>query len=77
MAKKMSQTGTVEKGFGRTIWSRISYREKNEGYRIASQIVEFANQHHCKVIVFEHLGNLRPQLGKYSAKANQKRFSQH
>ncbi len=73
IAKKMSQTGTVGKGFGRTIWSKISNPEKNEGYRIASQIAEFANKHHCQVIVFEHLGNLRPQKGKYSARSNQKR----
>ncbi|MEC4819703.1 MAG: hypothetical protein SAK29_41500 [Scytonema sp. PMC 1069.18] len=73
IAKKMNQTGIVGKGFGHTIWSKITNREKSEGYRIASQIAEFANKHHCRVIVFEHLGNLRPQRGKYSARSNQKR----
>ncbi len=73
IAKKMSQTGTVGQGFGHTIWEKISRREKSEGYRIASLIVKFANVTTCKVIVFEHLGNLRPQIGKYSARSNQKR----
>ena len=73
IAKKMNQTGTIRKGFASTTWDLISRRERSEGYRISSEIVKFAHQHHCKVIVFEHLGNLRPQKGKYSASSNQKR----
>lgn len=41
--------------------------------RIANEIIEFAHRHGCKVIVFEHLGNLRPKRGKYSKRSNQKR----
>lgn len=73
IAKKMSQTGTTGKGFASTSWEKISRREKSEGYRISSEIAKKAHKHHCRVIVFEHLGNLRPIKGKYSARSNQKR----
>ncbi|MBR8841027.1 MAG: hypothetical protein DSM106950_45495 [Stigonema ocellatum SAG 48.90 = DSM 106950] len=73
IAKKMTATATVAKGFASKYWEKISNREKSEGYRIASEIVNFAKKHHSKVIVFEYLNNLRPQKGKYSARSNQKR----
>ena len=47
--------------------------ERNEGFRVANDIIEFADRHNCKVIVFEHLGNLKPKRGKYSRRSNQKR----
>lgn len=69
----MRQTGIVNKGFASTRFEKISRRERNEGFRIASVIIEFAHRHGCKVIVFEHLGNLKPKRGKYSRRSNQKR----
>lgn len=73
IAKKMSQTKIVNKGFARTIYEKITRREESEGWRIASVITKFAQQHHCRVIVFEYLNNLRPCRGKFSKRSNQKR----
>jgi len=73
IAKKMTASATANQGFAKKYWEKISNKERSEGYRIASEIVNFAHKHHCKVIVFEHLGNLHPQKGKYSARSNQKR----
>ncbi|MBW4513051.1 MAG: hypothetical protein KME64_42215 [Scytonematopsis contorta HA4267-MV1] len=73
IAKKMSQTGVVNKGFCSKHWERITRRENSEGYRISSEIAKFADKHHCKVIIFEYLQSLRPQKGKFSKRSNQKR----
>ncbi len=73
IARKMNQTRIVRKGFARTRFAKISCRERNEGFRIANDLVEFTHRHGCQVIVFEHLGNLRPKRGKYSHRSNQKR----
>lgn len=73
IARKMSLTGRVDKGFASTLFSKISRGERNEGLRIANDIIEFAHRHGGKVIVFEHLGNLLPKRGKYSKRSNQKR----
>ena len=73
IARKMKKTGRVNKGFASTLFAKISRRERNEGFRIANEIIEFAHRHGCKVIVFEHLGNLKPKRGKYSRRSNQKR----
>ncbi|MUG96688.1 hypothetical protein F7734_31850 [Scytonema sp. UIC 10036] len=73
IARKMNQTGSVDKGFASTIFAKISRRERNEGFRISNEIIEFAHRHGCQVIVFEHLGNLKPKRGKYSRRSNQKR----
>ena len=73
IARKMHLTGRVDKGFASTLFTKISRRERNEGLRIANDIIEFAHRHNCKVIVFEHLGNLKPKRGKYSKRSNQKR----
>lgn len=73
IAKKMHQTKVISKGFARTIYEKITRREESEGWRIASQIAKFAHEHHCHVIVFEYLVNLRPEKGRFSKRSNQKR----
>lgn len=73
IATKMRQTGTVEKGFGSTIWQKLHNGEVEAGKAYAREIVEFALLWGCSVISFEHLGNLKPTRGKYSRRSNQKR----
>ncbi len=73
IALKMRQTGIVEKGFGSTMWEKLHNGEIDAGRAYARQIVEFAKNWGCSVISFEHLGNLKPQRGKYSRRSNQKR----
>ena len=69
----MNKTGIICKGFSASAWEKIHRCEVNEGYRVASEIVKTAVEHGCKIIVFEHLSNLRPSRQKYSARSNQKR----
>src|SRR5205823_8883139 len=40
---------------------------------VSARIVQFAKQHAATILVFEHLGNLKPQKGKYSHRGNSKR----
>ncbi|MDJ0799114.1 MAG: hypothetical protein QNJ51_20225 [Calothrix sp. MO_167.B12] len=73
IAQKMNKTGIIHKGFCFKKWEKIRNSEKDMGSRVARQIVNFARQYHCRIISFEHLGNLRPNKGKYSKRSNQKR----
>lgn len=73
IATKMNQTGIISKGFASTKWEEIKRNEREATRQISSQIVKFAVRHGCAVIVFEFLGKLRPQRGKYSRRSNQKR----
>ncbi len=73
VARAMKKTVRVDKGFASHRFQKISRRERHEGLRVSNEIIEFANRHGCKVIVFEHLGNLKPQRGRYSRRSNQKR----
>jgi len=43
------------------------------GRAIGRKIVNLAHGYRCKLITFEHLGNLKPCRGKYSRRSNQKR----
>lgn len=54
-------------------WAKIHNIEDYESHRVSKRIVEFAAFHNANVIVFEHLGNLKPSKAKYSRKSNQKR----
>ena len=40
---------------------------------VSARIVLFAQEHEASILVFEHLGNLKPEKGKYSRRGNQKR----
>lgn len=73
IAVAMKKTGIICEGFSSRMWKKIHQCEVNEGYRVASEITKNVNHHGCKVIVFEHLGNLRPSKQKYSARSNHKR----
>ena len=73
IAIRMKATGIIHRGFCQKWWNRLSNREVEMGRAIARQIVNIANGYGCKVIAFEHLGNLTPVQGKYSRRSNQKR----
>ena len=40
---------------------------------MSARIVQFAQQYEATILVFEHLGNLKPAKGKYSRRGNSKR----
>lgn len=73
IAKRMRSSGIIHKGFCQKWWERLSNREVEMGRAISRQIVDIAHGYGCKVIAFEHLGNLTPSRGKYSRRSNQKR----
>jgi len=73
IAIRMKATGIIHKGFCQKWWERLSNREVEMGRAIARLIVNIAHGYGCKVIAFEHLGNLKPVRGKYSRRSNSKR----
>lgn len=73
IALKMSQTGTIAKGFGSTLWDKITRCEREAAQQLSSQLIAFAKKHGCAAIVFEYLDKLKPKRGKYSRRSNQKR----
>jgi hypothetical protein len=40
---------------------------------VSARIVQFAIEQQASILVFEHLGNLRPEKGTYSRRSNMKR----
>jgi len=55
------------------LWKKIRDIEDYESHRVSRRIVSFARLHGAKIIVFEHLSNLRPAKGKYSKRSNERR----
>jgi IS605 OrfB family transposase len=54
-------------------FQKLRNRNDYEAHRISRRIVQFALDAGASIIVFEHLGNLKPEKGKYSRRGNQKR----
>ena len=75
IAKKRSQTGIIQGGVqdNADLWAKIRNYDENLSHLVSTRIVQFALQHGASVVVFEHLGNLKPDKGKYSKRSNQKR----
>jgi IS605 OrfB family transposase len=75
VAKKRRKTGNLRKGEqdNKRLWKYINNLDNYEAHRVSRRIVEFAFEYGARVIVFEHLGNFRPQKGKYSRRGNEKR----
>lgn len=75
IARNRSKTGIMAEGEqdNADLWQKIRHRDDSEAHRISRRIVQFAKEHGASILVFEHLGNLKPQKGKYSRRGNQKR----
>lgn len=73
IAQLMNKTGIISQGFASSRWRKIRHGEIDQSRKQASQIVEFAHRHGAAVIVFEHLGKLRPSKERFSRRSNQKR----
>jgi putative transposase len=75
IASLRSKTGIMAEGEqdNANLWQKLRNRDDYEAHRISRRIVQFASAHGASIIVFEHLGNLKPQKGKYSRRSNQKR----
>jgi putative transposase len=75
IARKRSQTGIIEQGVqdNADLWDKIRNYDENLSHLVSARIVQFAQQYGASILVFEHLGNLKPEKGKYSKRGNQKR----
>jgi len=55
------------------LWRKIRHTDEQVAHLVSARIVQFAKQHEASILVFEHLGNLKPTKGKYSKRGNEKR----
>jgi IS605 OrfB family transposase len=76
IARKRSQTkGIIPEGVrdNKQLWEKVRNLDDNAAHLVSRRIVEFALEHGATILVFEHLGNFKPQKGKYSKRGNEKR----
>jgi transposase len=75
VARNRRKTGIMTSGEqdNAARFQKLRNRNDYEAYRISRRIVQFALEHDASIIVFEHLGNLKPEKGKYSRRGNTKR----
>lgn len=55
------------------LWNKIRNTDEQVAHLVSARIVQFAQQYEATILVFEHLGNLKPAKGKYSRRGNSKR----
>jgi putative transposase len=75
IARNRSQTGLIAEGEqdNADLWRKIRNADEHLAHLVSARIVQFAKQHEATLLVFEHLGNLKPEKGKYSRRGNSKR----
>ena len=75
IATKRSLTGSLneDEQDNKALWIKIRNIDDYEAHRVSRRILEFALEHGATIIVFEHLGNFKPEKGKYSKRGNSKR----
>ena len=55
------------------LWGKVRHLDEHYAHFVSSRILQFAKEHGASILVFEHLGHFKPQKGKYSRRANEKR----
>ncbi len=75
IARNRSKTGIIAEGEQDNValWCKISNADESISHVVSARIVQFAKEHEATILVFEHLGKLKPQKGKYSHRGNSKR----
>jgi IS605 OrfB family transposase len=75
IARNRRKTGIIASGEqdNAALFQKLRNRNEYEAHRISRRIVQFAQEQGASIIVFEHLGTLKPEKGKYSRRGNQKR----
>ncbi len=75
LACNRKQTGILAQGEqdNADLWRKIRNKDEPLAHLVSSRIVQFAKEHEATLLVFEHLGNLKPEKGKYSKRGNSKR----
>lgn len=69
-----TQTRVMPEGerFAKDLWDKVSNLNDDIAHRVSRQVVDFAGHHGAKIIVFEHLDNLKPSRGTKSHWLNRK-----
>ncbi len=75
IARHRSQTGIIaeHEQDNADLWRKIRHVDEHVAHLVSARIVQFACEQGACILVFEHLGNLRPEKGKYSHRGNSKR----
>src|SRR6266571_6964809 len=75
IAHNRRKTGTIAEGEqdNADLWRKINNVDESISHLVSARIVQFAKQHGATILVFEHLGHLKPEKGKYSRRGNSKR----
>jgi putative transposase len=75
IARNRARTGILAAGEqdNAALWRKIRARDEQVAHLVSRRIVQFAQEHGATILVFEHLGNLKPTKGKYSRQGNRKR----
>jgi IS605 OrfB family transposase len=75
IARNRSKTGIIAQGEqdNADLWKKIRNVDEHMAHLVSCRIVHFAQRHGASIVVFEHLGNLKPAKGKYSKRGNEKR----
>jgi transposase len=75
IARNRRKTGIIAENEqdNRDLWKKIRNVDDHHAHLISARLVQFAQQHGATVLVFEHLGNLKPAKGTYSRRGNSKR----
>ncbi len=75
IARNRRKTGMIAEGEQDNVhlWNKIRHGDEQVAHVVSARIVQFAKQHEATILVFEHLGNLKPAKGKYSKRGNDKR----
>src|SRR5215469_14426178 len=55
------------------LWRKIRHVDEQIAHLVSARIVQFAREQQASILVFEHLGKLRPAKGTYSRRGNAKR----
>jgi putative transposase len=75
IARNRCQTGLIAEGEqdNQDLWQKIRHADENLSQVVSARIVQFAKEQGATILVFEHLGRLKPQKGTYSKRGNSKR----
>ena len=75
IARNRSQTGiiTAFQQDNAALFRKIRNADENLSHQVSARIVQFAKDQGASILVFEHLGKLKPEKGKYSRRGNSKR----
>ncbi len=75
IARNRRKTGIIAEGEqdNADLWRKIRNTDEQVAHLVSARIVQFAKRNFASILVFEHLGNLKPAKGKYSHRGNSKR----